>query len=206
VKKHGTEEGERGETKKEEGEEERRSQAKFICIGPPSLFRAEIQLIGSPGITTRVRVHVYALRPIRPPLPLHRLSASFFPPFGRTEGRKEGRKGASPRSGTAKKSTSTNPIPSVCSGSPFARPSPFLSFCFTSPRASVSSAGSAVDSSRIYFSVRELRAKLSRHAGFKYGQLRRARRNVCVCVCVYVLTACRRRNYKMQKGASTILY
>jgi len=178
VKKHRTEEEEREETKKEEGEEERRSQAKFICIGPPSLFRAEIQLIGSPGITTRVRVHMYALRPIPPP-PMP--SASFFLPFGRTEGRKEGRKGASPRSGTAKKSTSANPIPSVCSGSPFARPSPFLSFRFTSPRAAVSSAGSAVDSSRIYFSVRELRAKLSRHAGFKYGQLRRAR-NVCVCV------------------------
>ena len=37
-------------------ETERSARAKFICIGPPSLFRAEIQLIGFSGITTRVRV------------------------------------------------------------------------------------------------------------------------------------------------------
>lgn len=50
----------------------------------------------------------------------------------------------------------------------------------------------AVDPSRIYFSVRELRAKLSRHAGFKYGQ---PKMRACTGMC-----ACRRRNYKMQKG------
>lgn len=42
----------RPERREEDG---RCDRAKFICIGPPSLFRAEIQLIGFPGITARVR-------------------------------------------------------------------------------------------------------------------------------------------------------
>lgn len=39
------------------GDEEGNVLDKFICIGPPSPFQAEIQLIGFPGIITRVRVH-----------------------------------------------------------------------------------------------------------------------------------------------------
>lgn len=66
------------EEERDSGDETRRSaRTKFICIGPPSLFRAEIQLIGFPDITTRARVQAF-FSSLPPPLSISRfLSLSF---------------------------------------------------------------------------------------------------------------------------------
>lgn len=133
--------------------EEKNVRAKFICIGPPSLFRAEIQLIGFPGITTRVRVRG---RPF----------------FSGPKRERERERGPAPREKYIEL-IQFRPYAAV----PPSRPSLFLSFRFYVRLAPFSFRALPQNHPRppstrleFIFPYESFRAKLPRHAGFKYGQ------------------------------------